>query len=63
MTFAALSQAAARAAHTLCTSRINWEALGARGNPVDEVLPSVRMAAEASTTALRGSPGVLTKKV
>jgi hypothetical protein len=49
--------------HTRYTSRINWEAVGARGNLVIGGSALVRLAAEATTTAPRGSPGTfLTKK-
>lgn len=42
--------------HTRYTSRINWEALGARGNCVLGGSSLVRFAAEASTSAPRGIP-------
>lgn len=49
--------------HTRYTSRINWEALGVRGELVIGSSAAVRMAAEASTTAPRGVPAnFLTKK-
>jgi hypothetical protein len=49
--------------HTRYTSRINWEALGARGSLVIGGSSLIRMAAEASTTAPRGVPGTaLTRK-
>lgn len=42
--------------HTRYTSRINWEALGVRGNLVIGGTTLVRMAAEATTTVPRGIP-------
>eukprot|EP00977_Amphora_coffeiformis_P024017 scaffold14974_cov195-Amphora_coffeaeformis.AAC.24 len=42
--------------HVRYTSRINWEALGVRGNLVIGGSALVRMAAEATTTAPRGIP-------
>jgi hypothetical protein len=42
--------------HTRYTSRINWEALGARGSLVVGGSAFVRLAAEASTSAPRGIP-------
>lgn len=49
--------------HVRYTSRINWEALGVRGNLIIGGSALVRMAAEASTTSPRGVPAKgLTKK-
>jgi len=48
--------------HIRYTSRINWEALGVRGNLVVGGSALVRLAAEATTSAPRGMVLGLTKK-